>query len=49
MKPATAESKNAIRQKVIEIAKMLGNDARGLKDSDVIPKPACWIPPGSWS
>lgn len=38
MKPATAESKNAIRQKVIEIAKMLGNDARGLKDSDVIPE-----------
>jgi D-alanine--poly(phosphoribitol) ligase subunit 2 len=38
MTPATSETKNAIRQKVIEIAKTLGNDARGLKDSEVIPE-----------
>ena len=49
MNPATTETKNAIRQKVIEIAKTLGNDARGLKIATSFPKPVSWIRPESWN
>ena len=39
MKPASADdAKQQIRNKVIEIAKTLGNDARGLKDDELIPE-----------
>ena len=39
MNPATADGvKKEIQNKIAEIANTLGNDARGLKDDDVIPE-----------